>query len=160
MGPLQEPVMRSATTILRVLVSIGAAALAQWVSVGKSVPVSLDDPSRLTAHEVTLSKVNHEGRAALQVLDASPQATSDYGRIALIPDVVFADGALEVDVAAEVTPIAAPDARGFAGIAFRASDDGRQFEYFYLRATNGRADDQVRRNHALQYASFPDFPWN
>ena len=40
-------------------------------------------------------------------------------------------------------------------MAFRLRD-GR-FEYIYLRPTNGRADDQVRRNHSTQYSSFPDF---
>jgi hypothetical protein len=29
----------------------------------------------------------------------------------------------------------------------------------YLRPTNGRADDQLRRNHSVQYESSPDFPW-
>jgi hypothetical protein len=33
------------------------------------------------------------------------------------------------------------------------------FECFYLRPTNGRADDQVRRNHSVQYISFRGFPW-
>jgi hypothetical protein len=28
-----------------------------------------------------------------------------------------------------------------------------------LRFTNGRAEDQLRRNHAAQYVSEPDFPW-
>jgi hypothetical protein len=31
---------------------------------------------------------------------------------------------------------------------------------FCLRPTNGRADDQLRRNHALQYASDPGYPWD
>jgi hypothetical protein len=39
--------------------------------------------------------------------------------------------------------------RGFVGIAFRR---------FYLRPTNERADDQVRRNHATQYISHRDWP--
>ena len=34
--------------------------------------------------------------------------------------------------------------------------DGR-FEYIYLRPTNGRADDQVRRNHSTQYSAHPNF---
>jgi hypothetical protein len=46
--------------------------------------------------------------------------------------------------------------RGFVGIAFRVQSDGR-YEYIYLRPTNGRADDQVRRNHSTQYSSYPDF---
>jgi hypothetical protein len=32
-----------------------------------------------------------------------------------------------------------------------------QFEYIYLRPTNGRADDQVRRNHSTQYSAHPNF---
>ena len=46
-------------------------------------------------------------------------------------------------------------ARGFIGIGFRLQSD--RFEYIYLRPTNGRADDQVRRNHSTQYSSHPDF---
>jgi hypothetical protein len=34
-----------------------------------------------------------------------------------------------------------------------------RFECFYLRMTNVRADDQLRRNHTLQYISVPDFPF-
>jgi hypothetical protein len=45
------------------------------------------------------------------------------------------------------------------GVVFRAAPDGSKFECFYLRPTNGRADDQVRRNHSLQYISIPRFPW-
>jgi hypothetical protein len=32
-----------------------------------------------------------------------------------------------------------------------------QYEYIYLRPTNGRAEDQVRRNHSAQYSSYPEF---
>ena len=46
-------------------------------------------------------------------------------------------------------------ARGFIGIAFRLQGDGR-YECIYL-PTNGRADDQVRRNHSTQYSSHRDF---
>jgi len=46
-------------------------------------------------------------------------------------------------------------ARGFIGIAFRLQNG--QFEYIYLRPTNGRADEQVRRNHSTQYSAYPNF---
>src|SRR5438128_8445754 len=46
-------------------------------------------------------------------------------------------------------------ARGFIGIAFRVRGD--RYEYIYLRPTNGRADDQVRRNHSTQYSAHPSF---
>ena len=35
----------------------------------------------------------------------------------------------------------------------------KTYDAFYLRPTNGRADDQVRRNHSAQYISHPDLPW-
>ena len=35
----------------------------------------------------------------------------------------------------------------------------KTYDTFYLRPTNGRADDQERRNHAVQSASSPDWPW-
>jgi hypothetical protein len=50
-------------------------------------------------------------------------------------------------------------ARGFVGIAFRVRPDASQFEAIYLRPTNGRSEDQLRRNHSTQYISHPDFPW-
>ena len=43
--------------------------------------------------------------------------------------------------------------------AYRVAADLSRFECFYLRPTNGRAEDQVRRNHSAQYMSPPDFPW-
>ena len=45
-------------------------------------------------------------------------------------------------------------------MAFRVQDRGSRAELFYLRPTNGRADDQLRRNHSVQYQSAPDFPWS
>ena len=61
-----------------------------------------------------------------------------------------------MDLAGQPAAGAPGDARGFIGIAFRFQGDG-SYEYIYLRPTNGRADDQVRRNHSTQYSSHPDF---
>ncbi|MEJ0056160.1 MAG: hypothetical protein WDN75_11125 [Bacteroidota bacterium] len=33
------------------------------------------------------------------------------------------------------------------------------YECLYIRPTNGRSSDQLRRNHSVQYVSHPDFPW-
>jgi hypothetical protein len=45
------------------------------------------------------------------------------------------------------------------GIAFRLQPDLKTYDAFYLRPTNGRAEDQVRRNHSAQYIAHPDWPW-
>jgi len=34
------------------------------------------------------------------------------------------------------------------------------YESIYIRPTNGRADDQVRRNHSIQYYSYPDYKFD
>ena len=81
--------------------------------------------------------------------------------LAILTATDFKEGTIEIDVAGSplLNP-ADPDNRGFIGVAFRIQDHGSHCEVFYLRPTNGRADDQLRRNHSLQYESVPDFPWH
>ena len=86
---------------------------------------------------------------------AKPEAANGTS-YALVKDVSFRDGVIEVDLAGQPAAAAFAGARGFIGIAFRVQDDGR-YEYIYLRPTNGRADDQVSRNDSTQYSSYPDF---
>lgn len=50
-------------------------------------------------------------------------------------------------------------ARGFIGLAFHIDNDGR-FESIYLRPTNSIAEDQVRRNHNIQYIAYPDYKFD
>jgi hypothetical protein len=66
---------------------------------------------------------------------------------------------IEAEIAGAPAPDAPPGARGFVGIAFRVRPDHRTYDAFYLRPTNGRADEQLRRNHSAQYISHPDWPW-
>jgi hypothetical protein len=67
---------------------------------------------------------------------------------------------IEAEIAGAPAPDAPETARGFVGIAFRVQKDMQTFEQLYLRPTNGRADDQQRRNHAVQYSSHPDWPFS
>ena len=103
----------------------------------------------------------YKGKQAIRVIEAAQQpANGNEDRIAIIANSNFRDGTIEADVAGEPGPGASEGARGFVGVAFRVAPDISKFECFYIRPTNGRADDQVRRNHSLQYFSFPDFPWH
>jgi len=79
--------------------------------------------------------------------------------IAILSDSTFKDGIIETAIAGSPRPDAPMDMRGFVGIAFRVQPRGSHFEYFFIRPTNGRASDQLRRNHSTQYCSHPDFPW-
>lgn len=79
--------------------------------------------------------------------------------LAIVDGLEFANGTIEVDLAGEPGAGAAGGARGFVGVAFRVQPDGRTYDCFYLRPTNGRADDQERRNHSAQYIHHPDYTW-
>jgi len=65
-----------------------------------------------------------------------------------------------VKVLSRLVNPASGTARGFIGVAFRINDSNSRFEGIYIRPTNGRADDQLRRNHATQYFSYPDYPFS
>lgn len=103
--------------------------------------------------------VIYRGRRAVRLIEAYEDPNSDEHSIAIILDSDFKDGVIETEIAGAPLPEASKDMRGFVGIAFRVHPKGARFECFYLRPTNGRADDQLRRNHSTQYVSHPDYPW-
>jgi len=72
----------------------------------------------------------------------------------------FSNGTIEVMLLSRLLPTATPDARGFIGLAFRINKDNSRFESIYIRPTNGRAEDQLRRNHSTQYFSYPDYKFD
>jgi hypothetical protein len=82
------------------------------------------------------------------------------GGIVVLSGTSFHNGTIEVDVAGKPRAGAASDARGFVGLAFRVAADPSKYECVYVRPTNGRADDQVRRNHSTQYISMPEYEWS
>jgi hypothetical protein len=119
-----------------------------------TMPLAAQSADGLVAKNVSIAQTNYKGRRAIQVL-AAPGA-ADATSYAVIKDALFRDGTIEVDLAGQPAAGADGNARGFIGIAFRIQDDG-SYEYIYVRPTNGRANDQIRRNHSTQYGSHPDF---
>ena len=89
----------------------------------------------------------------------SPAAGDSVETLAIIEGLEFDNGVIQAEIAGAPGAGAGPGARGFVGLAFRLQSDMRTYDAFYLRPTNGRADDQVRRNHSAQYISHPDWPW-
>jgi hypothetical protein len=104
--------------------------------------------------------VTHRGARAVKLVPAPESAGRDEGVLALLAGPEFHDGTIQVDVAGAPRSDAPADSRGFIGVSFRTSEHGESSEVIYLRPTNGRADDQLRRNRSVQYASHPDFPWH
>lgn len=70
------------------------------------------------------------------------------------------NGIVEVKVLSRILPTAPALARGFIGLAFRINSDNSAFESIYLRPTNGRANDQSRRNHTIQYFAYPEYKFD
>lgn len=130
------------------------------LTVAQAQNVSLTSPDQLKPLNVKVETVTFKGRKALRVRDAAPPELGDEGRLVILPKTDFQDGVIEVDLAGEPGPGAGDGARGFVGVAFRVAPDQSRFECIYLRPTNGRADDQMRRNHSVQYISMPGFPWH
>lgn len=104
--------------------------------------------------------VTYRGRRAIKLVPASETAGKDEDMLAILDSSDFKDGTIDVAVAGQPRPGMPPDSRGFIGLAFRTGTASEWSEVFYLRPTNGRSDDQVRRNHAAQYVSHPAFTWN
>jgi hypothetical protein len=130
---------------------------------------ALESPVGLRLVNAVAEPVTLEGKKGLRVTmsedaqarmsqQSQDQRTTGEALV-VVEGVQFTDGVIEAEIAGAPAPGAPETARGFVGIAFRVQDDMRTFEQLYLRPTNGRADDQVRRNRAVQYSSHPDWPF-
>jgi hypothetical protein len=108
---------------------------------------------QFTPHHVKLESVEDRGKRAVKVVEEGNVPNGEA--YAVLKGAELHNGTIEVDLAGRPAGGASETARGFIGIAFRVH--GEKFEYVYLRPTNGRAEDQVRRNHSTQYSSYPDF---
>jgi len=137
------------TTLALAIASTAAAPAPPW-----TLPLATTDGLR--AHGVTFTAVTYQGQKAVRLVGEPGFDGEGY---AAVKGPAIQDGRIELDVAGRPGAGAPEGARGFIGVAFRIQPDDRAFECFYIRPTNGRADDQLRRNHSTQYISFPDWPW-
>ena len=151
-----------------ILMTVLTMALGTGFTQVKTTAIRLDNPSEMQPRNVKTEQVSYKGRKALRATDAAPANVADGIQLVVLNKTQFQDGVIEIELTGEPGPNAGEGARGFVGVAFRvganaakdAANVATKYECFYLRPTNGRADDQVRRNHSTQYVSFPDFPWH
>ena len=118
------------------------------------------DTGRLEAVQVFMSIEKLMGSQVVKVIKDSTVKDVDEPTFVKIKAVDFSNGIIEVKVLSRLLKNASETARGFIGIAFRINDDNTKFENIYIRPTNGRANDQVRRNHSIQYFSYPEFKFD
>jgi hypothetical protein len=110
---------------------------------------------------VNMSITNIDGKKAVRVSRDTATKGSDMPTFVRLKDTDnFSNGTIEVILLSRLLPTAEAYARGFIGLAFRINKDNSRFESIYIRPTNGRADDQLRRNHSTQYFSYPDYKFD
>lgn len=124
-----------------------------WAHLAVASLASAQTVDQLIPHKVRLESVDYLGKRAVKMTEDG--VVSNGEAYAIVKEAVLHNGAVELELAGRPAAGASSGARGFVGVAFRLQ--GGQFEYIYLRPTNGRADDQVRRNHSTQYGSHPTF---
>lgn len=73
--------------------------------------------------------------------------------VAWLKHVIFSNGSIEVDIKGSDEL-----QQSFVGIAFHGMDENT-FDAVYFRPFNFQTDDPIRKIHAVQYVSLPDYPW-
>lgn len=122
-------------------------------------------------HNVTGSVIAFQGKKALKIerdLKALPfdeknlEATVDdrhYARLLDLDD--FENGTIEVKMYSQLqNPAPYPGIAGFIGVYFRIKEDDSAWESIYVRPKVGRVDNQLFRNHTVQYFSYPNFKFD
>lgn len=118
------------------------------------------EPGTLEAVKVYMSIEKMNGSEVLKAIKDSSVKEADEPTFVKIKGVNFKNGIIEVKVLSRLLKNAPDFARGFIGVAFRVNDSNTKFECIYLRPVNARVDDQVRRNHSIQYFSYPDYKFD
>lgn len=101
--------------------------------------------------------VNLADETVLKVVKKDKLMEFDENTYVKLVDSSFHNGEIEVKMLSHLLPDAPDFARGFIGIAFRINEEDTAFESFYVRPTNGRVTDSIRKSRAVQYFSYPDY---
>ena len=73
--------------------------------------------------------------------------------LGILEDIEFDNGIIEVELKGENNP-----GKSFIGIAFNIQDN-ETYEVIYFRPFNFVAEEQIRKDHMVQYVFHPEFTW-
>lgn len=150
---------RQNTPLMKNLLIPLFASLTVAVAIGYAQTIDLAR-AKFEASNVSVSMDSVAGKSAVRVTKDPKLEAVDEATFAKLVGSDFKNGTIEVKVLSRLLPNAPDHARGFIGVAFRIDPSNSRFEAIYIRPTNGRAEDQVRRNRATQYFSYPDFKFD
>lgn len=89
------------------------------------------------------------------------ESTVDEPTFVELKNVSFENGIIEVKMLSEIQdPSPFKGSQGFIGVAFRVTDNEKEYESFYLRPKVGRSDNQGFRNKTVQYYSYPNYKFD
>lgn len=106
---------------------------------------------------VFMSNTELDGDKVIRLVKDSAIEEYDEPTFVKIKDIDFENGTIEIKVLSRLLPNAPDLSRGFIGLAFHINENNSSFESIYIRPTNARADNQVRRNHSIQYFAYPSY---
>ena len=115
--------------------------------------IKLSKANGIMTYNTEISELKFKGKNALKVNAIEGNKLA----IVKISNSDFEDGIIEFEMASNRAIGSHPENRGFAGMAFHLSEDNSAFDCIYLRAINGRSENQVQRNHTVQYFALPNF---
>lgn len=141
------------TTVLSILFLLFFSTL----TVGQEIKLSKE---KLIKALVSFEDQNSSGQNVIKVIMNPDVKVFDEPTFVKLKDFNFKNGTIEVEVLSKFLPDAPDWARGFIGVAFRINEQNSKFESIYVRPDNGRSDDQIRRNHSVQYYAYPDFKFD
>lgn len=125
---------------------IGSSAIAQTQTIDL-VKTARQNGFVLENRTVQILPDHEKPGVRLEQVDAPKEG------VAWLENSAFRQGTIEVDIRGKNVL-----QRSFVGIAFHGSGE-RNYDAIYFRPFNFRAEDPVRRSHALQYISLPKHDW-
>jgi hypothetical protein len=102
---------------------------------------------RLKIFNRSVSTLNDGAKKGIRLSEAPGDG------LAYVEGIEFANGAIELDFRGKDV-----QQQSFVGVAFHGVD-GMTYDAVYFRPFNFKTEDPVRRVHAVQYVSYPTFPW-
>ena len=132
--------------------------LGQVSETSETLTIPLNTTENLELINVKANTIEYKGKEGIEVSKIDGEI--DGETLVIIPNINFKDGTITLELSGEPALGAAPQMRGFVGVAFRLdSTDYSKYECLYLRPKNARANNQLQRNHTTQYVAHPEFPW-
>ena len=133
---------------------VGFATLPKAIQAAGQAPsvttdlAALADQKRLRLFNRTTSRLVDGARTGVRLSAANGDGA------ALIPDIQFASGTIELDIRGKDV-----SQQSFVGVAFHGVNRSA-FDAVYFRPFNFRAADPASHGHAVQYESLPVYSWD